>query len=228
MGVYWITDFWGMDWCHFCCLVVLSHFLLYTPQVVVQPLVESWEAMKAQRASSQPKHSQRNGGRKAKNPKWHGHSKSLLSEGLKLSNSSPSARFEHHISNSVKHSLKSQKKQYAQAASSGTLSCPLPTAPKGKALGAHINGQAKGWSSSCDSDTEDSQGWRSYAQSVLQNGTQTIAKAQESVLSDHVEEEVEPFLTQFDHVNNRTLMVMRPGQVSRLHTINKFSGGSEI
>lgn len=176
--------------------------------------------MKAQRATSEAKHSLRNGGKKAKNPKWHAHSKSFLSEGLKLSNSSPSPRFEHQRSNRVKYSLKSQKRQYAKAACSGTLSCPLPTAPKGKTLGTHINGQAKSWSSSCDSDTEDSQGWRSYAQSVLHNGTQTNAKAEESLLSDHMGEEFEPFLTQFDHINNRTLMVMQPGQVSWLQLLS--------
>lgn len=173
--------------------------------------------MKAQRTTSQSKHSLRNGRKKAKNPKWHGHSRSLLSEGLKLglSHSSPSARTEHQISYG-----KSLKTQSAKAASSGSANCPLPAAPKGKASGGHINGQPKSWSSSCGSDTEDSQGWRSYAQSVLQNGTQTIANAEESVLSDHAGEEVESFPTQFDHANNRTLMVIRPGQVSRLQSLS--------
>ncbi|XP_076133118.1 polynucleotide 5'-hydroxyl-kinase NOL9 isoform X2 [Alosa pseudoharengus] len=168
--------------------------------------------MKAQRASSHPKNTLRNVIKKAKNPKWHGHNKSLLSDDHKQSLSLTSARYENQMGHSGKSSLKSQRIQYAKAVSGRTVSSPLTAAPRVKALAAHINGQTKSLSSSGDSDTEDSQGWRSYAQSVLQNGKQTIPDAEESLLSEHVGEEIEPFLTQFDHTNNRTLMVMRPGQ----------------
>ncbi|XP_041955049.1 polynucleotide 5'-hydroxyl-kinase NOL9 isoform X1 [Alosa sapidissima] len=168
--------------------------------------------MKAQRASSHPKHTLRNVIKKAKNPKWHGHNKSLLSDDHKQSLSLTSARYENQMGHSGKSSLKSQRRQYAKAVSGRTVSSPLTAAPRVKALAAHINGQTKSLSNSGDSDTEDSQGWRSYAQSVLQNGKQTIPDAEESLLSEHVGEEIEPFLTQFDHTNNRTLMVMRPGQ----------------
>ncbi|XP_062397026.1 polynucleotide 5'-hydroxyl-kinase NOL9 [Sardina pilchardus] len=169
--------------------------------------------MKAQRPSSHPKHTLRNVIKKAKNPKWHGHNKALLlsddhSQGL----GPPSARFENQTGHSGKPSLKSQRRRYAKAVSGRSVSSPLTAAPRVKTSAAHINGQAKSCSSSSNSDTEDSQGWRSYAQSVLQNGMQPIADAEESLLSEHVGEGIEPFLTQFDITNNRTLMVMRPGQ----------------
>ncbi|KAL2103896.1 hypothetical protein ACEWY4_000764 [Coilia grayii] len=170
--------------------------------------------MKAQRGSSRPKHNQRNGNKRAKNPKWHGHNKSLHSDvahNLLLA----SARNDHGTADSGKPNLKSLKRQFAKAVSgSRTMSSHLPAEPKRKsqATSTHANGQAQTWSSGSDSDTEDSQGWRSYAQSVLQNGMPSGVDAGEGLQPECLGEDTQLFLTQFDHVKNRTLMVMQPGQ----------------
>ncbi|XP_063063938.1 polynucleotide 5'-hydroxyl-kinase NOL9 [Engraulis encrasicolus] len=185
------------------------------------------------KAKSRSKHGQKNGqkngsNKRIKNPKWHqhgpSHSKSLLTavgQNLLVS----SARNEHGAGDSGKRPTMNTKRQFATSSSSSrTMNTQSPAAAeparKTQAMTSHANGQtAKSWSSGSDSDTEDSQGWRSYAQSVLQNGSTTAAAAPGAEVEEGQQnqcpaggEDTQLFLTQFDHVKNRTLMVMQPGQ----------------
>ena len=73
-----------------------------------------------------------------------------------------------------------------------------------------------------DSDSEDSQDWSSFAQSVLQNGVEA-ANGQETarsarVASSELNEEAFHYCAERDHAHNRTLLVMQPDQVGLLYT----------
>lgn len=139
--------------------------------------------MKVQRGASRPKHEPSN-----KN-KWHVHGKKLRSDP-----SLPAAVPESRPVSRPKPKLKRLQKTYSQAAAVPQQDRP-PDRGKGKTAlppSPHTNGAAE---TGGNSDSNDSQAWRSYAKSILQNGEKT-----------------EKYHAQYDHAKKHTVLVLKQGQ----------------
>lgn len=169
--------------------------------------------MKAQRNSSQSRNALRkkkkkqqetSRNKKVKNPKWHGHVKSLQREDLKKSLSPSITNQNNEKPQSSKLSFKCQKRLLAANLSDEKSNTLVEESHYGAAgMTSHRNGHTS-------HDVDESQYWRSYAQSVLQNGIQS--SDEDCALSNQLGGEMPTFHAQYDCLNNRTLVVMQPGQ----------------
>ncbi|XP_028849801.1 polynucleotide 5'-hydroxyl-kinase NOL9 [Denticeps clupeoides] len=165
--------------------------------------------MKVQKGLSRPKHASRNGNKRhPKNSKWRTHGRAFGSDSLSR------AKLEHQLVGHEKPGLKRLKKQYPKAVDSrdtyGFAAMKFQAKPAPFSRGpphTHTNGQA---GSDSSSNTEDSQDWRSYAQTMLHNGVEG-SEAHKGSMSERLEDGAQ-FHAQLDHTHNRTVLAMQPGQ----------------
>ncbi|XP_022532818.2 polynucleotide 5'-hydroxyl-kinase NOL9 isoform X1 [Astyanax mexicanus] len=150
--------------------------------------------------------------------KWRVHNKKMRNyDPSHLSQSPATAKLEHLLGNKQKFKLKRLQKAFPKTVSMTAeeqvrkkekVSAPA-TVPHG-----HTNG---GMEVENCSESEDSQEWRSYAKSVLQNGTEKGGrggrKNSTSAAPEPVEnEEVPKYHAQHDHVQNHTVLALQQGQ----------------
>uniref|UniRef100_A0A8B9JH85 Polynucleotide 5'-hydroxyl-kinase NOL9 n=1 Tax=Astyanax mexicanus TaxID=7994 RepID=A0A8B9JH85_ASTMX len=150
--------------------------------------------------------------------KWRVHNKKMRNyDASHLSQSPATAKLEHQLGNRQKFKLKRLQKAFPKTVSMTAeeqvrkkekVSAPA-TVPHG-----HTNG---GMEVENGSESEDSQEWRSYAKSVLQNGTEKGGrggrKNSTSAAPEPVEnEEVPKYHAQHDHVQNHTVLALQQGQ----------------
>lgn len=155
--------------------------------------------------------------------KWHTHGKKIRH--LDPSGNSPrpsTAKLENELVNRHQPKLKRLQKAYTKAAT--VTSEDGLSQVKGKAVSApflhfHTNGGAE---VETGSDSEDSQDWRSYAKSVLQNGLEKEGGEGNSISIQLEEEEGIEYHAQYDHTHNHTVLVLKQGQV-RINTIKMSS-----
>lgn len=147
--------------------------------------------------------------------KWHTHRKKIRHTDFSENSPRPStAKFENEIVNRQKPKVKRLQKAYTKAATVTSKDGDL-TQAKAKAVSAsfphvHANGGTKleTWS-----DSEDSQDWRSYAKSVLQNGLEKEGGEGNPVSNQLEEEEGCEYHAQYDRSQNHTVLVLKQGQV---------------
>lgn len=152
--------------------------------------------------------------------KWHTHGKRIRH--LDPSGNSPrpsTAKLDNELVNRQKPKLKRLQKAYTKAATvtskDGDLSQIKGKATSTPFLHFHTNG---GTEVETGSDSEDSQDWRSYAKSVLQNGLERGAGEGNSVSNQLEEEDRIEYHAQYDDSHNHTVLVLKQGQVK----INKI------
>lgn len=169
--------------------------------------------MKVHKVSSRSKHENRNATKRHVKNKWLTHGKKIRHADVSSHGPTPStAKLENELVNRQKSKVKRLQKAYTKAA---TVSSEDGQA-KGKAVSApfphiHTNG---GTELETQSDSEDSQDWRSYARSVLQNGLEKGGEGN-SVSNQMEEEEVFEYHAQYDRSQNHTVLVLKQGQVKR-------------
>ncbi|TSL61239.1 Polynucleotide 5'-hydroxyl-kinase NOL9 [Bagarius yarrelli] len=142
--------------------------------------------------------------------KWRTHGKKIRV----ADPSGPSAaKPEKELVNRQKPKVKRLQKTYTKAAAvtsgNGHLSQAKIKAVSSSFTSVHNNGRT-GMNSA--SDSEDSQKWRSYADSVLQNGLKKDGGEGKSVTNQLEEEEVIEYHAQYDRSQNHTVLVLKKGQ----------------
>ncbi|KAL7859344.1 hypothetical protein SRHO_G00144910 [Serrasalmus rhombeus] len=172
--------------------------------------------MKVHKVSPRSRNEQRK--RHPPKNKWRVHNKKISNvDPSGLSSSPATAKLEHHLATRQKLKLKRLQKVYTKAVdltlednhsvrAKGKVSAPV-TLPQ-----VHTNG---GTEVEAGSDSEDSQEWRSYAKSVLQNGMEQRGGQENSApaASEQLEDEELPgYHAQHDHVQNHTVLVLQQGQ----------------
>ncbi|KAI4871766.1 hypothetical protein NFI96_010925 [Prochilodus magdalenae] len=169
--------------------------------------------MKVHKVSSRSKYEQRSTNKRHSRNKWRIHNKKIRNPDPSCLGSSPAtAKVEHQLGARQKLKLKRLQKVYAKAVNV-TLEDSHSVRAKGKVSTpgtvphVHTNG---GTGVEGGSDSEDSQEWRSYAESVLQNGMECGVGGRES--SSLAAEEVPGYHAQHDHVQNHTVLVLQQGQ----------------
>ncbi|XP_062871334.1 polynucleotide 5'-hydroxyl-kinase NOL9 [Trichomycterus rosablanca] len=165
--------------------------------------------MKVHTVSSRSKHEQPNSTKRQPKNKW-------LIHGKKIRQSDPcpsstTAKFENQLVNSQMTKLKRLQKTYTKAATLTSEDRNLPRT-KGKTFSTQLppvqsNGGTKQQEEK-GSDSEDSQDWRSYAKSILQNGL----TGEGNSAPDQTEDEIYEYRAQFDSVKNHTVLVLQKGQ----------------
>ncbi|KAI5096007.1 polynucleotide 5'-hydroxyl-kinase NOL9, partial [Silurus meridionalis] len=169
--------------------------------------------MKVHKVSSRSKHENRNATKRHSKNKWRTHGKKNQHVDPSGQNPRPStAKFENELVNRQKPKVKRLQKAYTKAATV-TSKDKCSSQAKGKALSApcphvHTNG---GTELETESDSEDSQVWRSYAKSVLQNGAEKEGEGN-SVLNQSEEVEVLEYHAQYERSQNHTVLVLKQGQ----------------
>ncbi|XP_030625442.1 polynucleotide 5'-hydroxyl-kinase NOL9 [Chanos chanos] len=171
--------------------------------------------MKVQKVSPRSTHVQPNA-TKRKN-KWRLHNRRAL--GLNSSDLSPNSTFakvEHQLANREKSHLKRLKKLHAKRI---ILSLEDSSSVKAKdrdqpGTFSHVHTNGGGTELEVNSNSEDSQDWRSYAKSVLQNGVECSAgqESPDAASPEQLEEEELQYHAQLDRSHNRTILVMQQGQ----------------
>lgn len=167
--------------------------------------------MKVHRLSS------RNATKRHVKNKWRTHGKKIRHADNSGNGPRPStARLESELVSRQKPALKRLQKTYTKAANVTSEDGDLSRA-KGKAVSApfphvHANG---GTELETGSDSEDSQDWRSYARSVLQNGLKEEGGEGNSVSNQSEEGEGLEYHAQYDHSENHTVLVLKQGQVKK-------------
>ncbi|KAM9445313.1 polynucleotide 5'-hydroxyl-kinase NOL9 isoform 1-T4 [Clarias gariepinus] len=171
--------------------------------------------MKVHKVSSRSKHEHRNASKRHLKSKWRTQGKKLrLSDPSDHSPKPSTAKFENALANrQQKPKVKRLQKTYTKAttvtsedghllqAKARAVSSPFPH--------VHTNGGAE---LEMGSDSEDSQDWRSYANSVLQNGLERDRGEGNSVLNQLEEGEGMEYHTQYDRSQNHTVLVLKQGQ----------------
>lgn len=173
--------------------------------------------MKAHKVSSRSKHEHRNATKRNLKNKWRTHGKKIRhADPSGNSPRSSTARFENKIVNRSEQKPKVKRLQtaYARPATAKSKDGDLLQS-KSKAVSAlfphvHANG---GTELETGSDSENSQDWRSYAKSVLQNGLEKDGGEGNSVSNQMEEEEGIEYHTQYDRSQNHTVLVLKQGQV---------------
>lgn len=175
--------------------------------------------MKVHKVSSRSKHEHRNASKRHLKSKWRTQGKKLrLSDPSDHSPKPSTAKFENALANrQQKPKVKRLQKTYTKAttvtsedghllqAKARAVSSPFPH--------VHTNGGAE---LDMGSDSEDSQDWRSYANSVLQNGLERDRGEGNSVLNQLEEGEGIEYHTQYDRSQNHTVLVLKQGQVKKI------------
>ncbi|XP_072553501.1 polynucleotide 5'-hydroxyl-kinase NOL9 isoform X2 [Salminus brasiliensis] len=172
--------------------------------------------MKVRKVSPRPKNEQRSAAKRHPRNKWRVHNKKIRnSEPSHLSPSPATAKLEHQLASRQKLKLKRLQKVYpktvaltpeVQVKSKVTTPATLPH--------VHTNG---GMEVKNGSDSEDSQEWRSYAKSILQNGMGRggrEGRKNSSLMAPEPfeDEEVPKYHAQHDHAQNHTVLVLQQGQ----------------
>ncbi|XP_076840173.1 polynucleotide 5'-hydroxyl-kinase NOL9 [Brachyhypopomus gauderio] len=171
--------------------------------------------MKVHKVSYRSKNEQRNATKRPQKSKWRVHSRKIRdSDPCHLSPSPTVATFVHQLANRQKTKLKRLQKTHAKAV---TLSPEETHSAKGKVPSVafshvHTNG---GTELGTGSGSEDSQDWRNYAKSVLQNGQESKGGEEDLTPAAHVQtedEETPEYHAQHDQVQNHTVLVLQQGQ----------------
>lgn len=147
--------------------------------------------------------------------KWRTHGKKIRFADPSGSSPRPStAKSENELVHRQKPKVKRLRKKYNKALAVTSEDGHVSQA-KGKSMSApfphvHTNGGAE---LQMGSDSEDSQDWRSYAKSVLQNGLEKEGGEGKSVTNQLEEEELIEYHAQYDRSQNHTVLVLKQGQV---------------
>lgn len=170
--------------------------------------------MKVNKSSSKPKQRSRNPAKQRCNSKWFKQSKVPTSVSFDVSPSTATTNKEHQIS---ARAVSVNKKTNLKCLKKRAKAVCFKQVKNHTTESAHSHPLTNGRSElRQDSDSEDSQDWGSYAQSVLQNGVET-SNGQESAGSARaatgkLDEEAFYYCADRDYVHNRTVLVMQPGQ----------------
>ncbi|XP_060750933.1 polynucleotide 5'-hydroxyl-kinase NOL9 [Tachysurus vachellii] len=146
--------------------------------------------------------------------KWRTHGKKIRFADPSSSSPRPStAKSENELVHRQKPKVKRLQKTYTKATTVTSEDGRVSQA-KGKAVSApsphvHTNG---GTELEVGSDSEDSQDWRSYAKSVLQNGFEKEGGEGKSVTNQLKEDEVIEYHMQYDRSQNHTVLILKQGQ----------------
>lgn len=171
--------------------------------------------MKVHRVSSRSKQEHQYATKRHVKNKWRTHGKKTRHADLSGTGPRPStAKFENELVNRQKPKVKRLQKAYTKVATETSGDGDLSQA-KGKAASApfpyvHTNG---GTELEMGTDSEDSQDWRSYAKSILQNGLEKEGGKGNSVTNQVEEEEGLEYHAQYDRSQNHTVLVLKQGQV---------------
>lgn len=154
------------------------------------------------------------------NTKWFKQNRIGNTDSSNLSPGTAMAKLEHQASSKQKSNLKRLKKAaktvcFRQVKGQATERTPSHALSNGGAE------REQG------GDSDDSQDWSSFAQSVLQNGAQSRDAMEGSVSAKaapgRIEEEAFHYCAERDHVHNRTVLVMQQSQVCRLFRLHDNS-----
>ncbi|XP_053498968.1 polynucleotide 5'-hydroxyl-kinase NOL9 [Ictalurus furcatus] len=166
--------------------------------------------MKVHKVSSRSRHEHRNTTKRHMKNKWRTHGKKIRHADPSSHSPGPStAKIENELVNRQKPKVKRLQKSYAKATAVLSEDGHLSQAKSKAVTAPHVTANG---GTELESDSEDSQDWRSYAKSVLQNGLEKEGGEGNSVSNQLEEEEVSEYHAQYDRSQNHTVLVLKQGQ----------------
>ncbi|XP_067096081.1 polynucleotide 5'-hydroxyl-kinase NOL9 [Osmerus mordax] len=171
--------------------------------------------MKVNKSASGPQQRSRNPAKQQCNNKWFKRSRVITPDSPSTSPGAAMAKLEQQIS--AKASIAANKKTGLKRLKKKAKAVCSKQVKNHAGERTHFHPLTNGRTGlKPDSDSEDSQDWSSFAQSVLQNGVEA-ANGQEAagsarVASGELNEETFHYCAERDHAHNRTVLVMQPGQ----------------